>query len=266
MRLFVFDIDNTLLPRGEKNIPYEVIKAINKTIQNGDAVCFASGRPFLGIKQYLDKLIDGSKYAIVANGAALIDNNGNVLYEKTLKIDDLIYFRKKYKEHLCISVYGYDNNNGLLVFSKDKWVKHEIDVNKITHTYLVADNQLSKMDFDVYKIMIATDEDISHKILLSSKEKELFSASRSTSNYFEILSKGASKVEMVDKLVDILQVKTDSVYTFRDNENDVGMLKKYYGVAMGNAIDNCKQVSKMVTKDVKECGVVSAIEKIEQFQ
>ncbi len=44
------------------------------------------------------------------------------------------------------------------------------------------------------------------------------------------------------------------------------MLKKYYGVAMGNAIDNCKQVSKMVTKDVKECGVVSAIEKIEQFQ
>lgn len=41
--------------------------------------------------------------------------------------------------------------------------------------------------------------------------------------------------------------------------NDEGMIKKFDGTAMGNALDDIKKVAKRVTKSVDEDGVAYAL-------
>jgi len=65
----VFDVDATLI---DENfiLKDSTIEAINERLKMGDVVAIASGRPFLGITQYLDRFCEGKKYVIASNGAA----------------------------------------------------------------------------------------------------------------------------------------------------------------------------------------------------
>src|SRR5574344_448768 len=261
-KLFVFDIDDTLLPRGLFDIPKKSVNAINQLLKKGYCVCLASGRPFNGIKQYLDAFSDGCKYAIVANGAALFDYDGNLLYEKYMTPKDVYYLYNKYTKIPGVTVYGYDDKNGLMIFNHDKWIDHEIEVNKIDSIFDFSKKDYSNEKIKIYKTMIASEADVSKNIHLSKEELLRFRPTRSTVNYYEVLLDGASKESMIDYLVRTLNLDEKNVYTFGDNNNDIGMLKKYCGVALGNAIPDCKKVAKYVTTDVKDCGVAYALHDI----
>ena len=89
MKLFVFDVDGTLVGISQR-LRKKTIEALNSILDNGDAIAIASGRNFSGIKKYLEKLHDGKKFLIVANGAALYDYEGNNIY--SLCVDDKVLF------------------------------------------------------------------------------------------------------------------------------------------------------------------------------
>ena len=59
MKLFVFDVDGTLINDDEPTP--ELIAAVNERLQKGDAIAIASGRPYTGIKPYLNYFQDGKK-------------------------------------------------------------------------------------------------------------------------------------------------------------------------------------------------------------
>ena len=87
MRLYVFDVDGTLVGR-DLELKEDVINLLNKVLDNGDVIAIASGRPYIGILQYFNLLHDGKKYCICANGAEVRDINGKVLFQDTLKLKD----------------------------------------------------------------------------------------------------------------------------------------------------------------------------------
>ena len=58
-RLFAFDVDDTLIPRGETSIPSKEIDAINIRLDLGDALALASGRPFASLARYLASFTSG---------------------------------------------------------------------------------------------------------------------------------------------------------------------------------------------------------------
>ena len=70
IKLIATDIDQTLV--GNANyMPESAIKAIQEALSAGIKVVLASGRPLVGMQEYLDKLgINGAdQYAITHNGA-----------------------------------------------------------------------------------------------------------------------------------------------------------------------------------------------------
>ena len=80
MKLFAFDVDGTLIDYNQ-NILSSTIDSVNTILEKGDYMVIASGRPFPGVKKYLDYFKNGKKYAICSNGALVCDYLGNKLYE-----------------------------------------------------------------------------------------------------------------------------------------------------------------------------------------
>ncbi|MFA6755442.1 MAG: Cof-type HAD-IIB family hydrolase [Bacilli bacterium] len=261
-KLFVFDIDDTILPRGDKHIPLSTVKSINELLKNGNAICLASGRPYTGIKQYLDEFCNGEKYAIVANGAGLYTYDGKLISEKFMTPKEVYYLYDHYGHLPTTSVYAYDNASGMITFTDDKWTRHEFDVNKIQNHIEFDKKDYRNSNIKIYKTMIASESEISRNIALTKEEFKKFHPTRSTVNFYEILIKGASKLERIEDLVKYLNINENDVYTFGDNNNDSEMIEHYNGTALGNAIDECKKVAKHVTIDVKDDGVTYALKNI----
>jgi Cof subfamily protein (haloacid dehalogenase superfamily) len=261
MKLLVFDIDNTILVRGDEHLTKEVANTISACLNKGYAVCFASGRPFTGVKKYLDEVGKGLKFAITANGAALYKEDGTLIKEVYMTPSECYKLHDEYQNSHC-SVYAYDDYGGLITFSDDHWTKYELEVNNFNKHYEFDKEDYRNSNVKIYKVMIADDEEYSKNFSLTKEELKIYNPSRSTVNYYEVLRYGAGKVERILDLVNYLKIKEDDVYTFGDNNNDTPMLARFTGIALGNALDECKRVAKYITKDVKEDGVAYAIKEM----
>ena len=260
MKLLVFDVDGTLIPNENDLLDDETIKILNKRLEDGDIIAIASGRPYLGIKKYLDQLTNGKKFIIGANGAVVYDYDGNILHFKGLKIKDYNIFYKKYHKLLedrgC-SVYCYTMNK-VGYYKLSKVIETESSFNG--DLGLVNFNELKFDDDDnILKIMIAGEiekiEDIDF-----SYEKDLYHYVDSNDYYHEFVNKKTDKAEGVNFLINYLNINRNDCYCFGDGMNDYEMIKRFNGIAMSNAREEVKSVSKFITLSVNEHGVNYALQ------
>ncbi len=262
MRLFVSDIDGTLIPRGTFELSQVDIDSINKILKNGDAFVIASGRPYCSIKGIMDNFInEGHRYLIGANGAASYQLDGTPINENTLSLDDLYYFLNKFKGTEVI-VYGYDTKSGLIVFEESMCTEIEMKLCSIKREdihFLPKDKKPEGLEIPLLKVILGAPEEISAKLSFSEKEKASYTINRSDRCYLEVLKKGSDKGYQVEKLRKYLNVKIEDVYCFGDAENDLTMIRDNHGVAMGNATDDVKEVAEYVTTSVDEHGVANAL-------
>lgn len=112
MELFVFDIDGTLVANfGE--MTDEVVSSLNKLLERGDMVVFASGRCQSGVKRYMDCLIPSkNKFVLACNGAVTYDSEGNLISRTGLTYADFLYITKKYSCGIGVPYFYRDNMLG----------------------------------------------------------------------------------------------------------------------------------------------------------
>ncbi len=260
MKLFVFDVDGTLVGR-DQILKEETIILLNRILRNGDAIAIASGRPFTGIKKYFNFLEDGHKFCICANGAEVRDIDGNVLFSETIELGDYYKFIDNHKnifnhEHTNIYVYL---SEGIGYLKLDKFIESESYYNG---NYKMIN--LTGRDFDlnypILKFMIATTKEFSLECekYITKEEKTNFKVLRTSSIFIEFINKNTDKSEGVAFLKEYLSLNYEDIYTFGDSGNDVEMIKEYNGIAMGNATKECKDVAKFITKNVDDGGVIYA--------
>ncbi len=86
---------------------------------------------------------------------------------------------------------------------------------------------------------------------------------RSRPTYLEIAPKTVSKATALQLLMkERFNTDLSQVMAFGDNYNDVDMIRNAgFGIAVGNAIQEVKDVAKEITLPSKEDGVAIAIEK-----
>lgn len=84
-----------------------------------------------------------------------------------------------------------------------------------------------------------------------------------SSTVMQIMPLGASKENAVAKLCRSWGLDTDSVIVFGDDYNDVGMFRSFgYAVAMGNAINELKELAHETTAANDEDGVAAVLERL----
>lgn len=262
MRLFVFDIDGTLLPRGKMNISPIDIESISKLLKNGDAVVIASGRPYCSIRHLIDLFVDSpNKYLIGANGAASYNMDGSFINQNGLTLSDLYHFYNEYKDTEVIT-YGYDTKSGLVIYEESPCTKIETllcGIPKERFTFVSKEGKPADLEIPLLKVILGAAPEVSKNIKFTKEELETYTINRSDPCYIEVLHKGSDKGFQVENLRKHLGIKKEDVYCFGDAGNDLTMIRDNHGIAMGNASPDVKEVAEFVTTPCDEQGVTYAL-------
>lgn len=263
MRLFVFDVDQTILPLGLTELPDKEIEALNALLKQGDAVAIASGRNFMGIKQYLDVLASGKKFAISSNGSGVFSYEGDVLASESLPLETLFHFHDELGNDKELVIYAYTSDDGIIHYGRHNFIDWEYNVNHMKNNWDLLKGERPEGEPKLFKVMVAAEtEEASKRVVFSKEDKEKYSIVRSDPHYLEVMPKGIDKSTGVDNLRKVLGIDKEDVYCFGDADNDLGMIASFNGIAMGNATEACKKAARFVTVDCKNDGVYHALKSI----
>lgn len=246
-----FDIDGTLWDQ-KMQVPKSAGAAIQKLRENGSYAFLCSGRSRAAIQAR--ELLEGIGFdGILAGCGTYIEFEGNMIYEKTLSQEELVYLFSVFgkakspvvlegKKYLYAD-FGQFLENPYIMLLKEALgdgfqplEKHagRYDASKLT-AYVAQEGSGAAL----------TEE-------LSEKYELLFH----TAEIIELLPKGFSKASGIRRICDYLKIAREDTYAFGDSVNDVEMLRHVgCGIAMGNASEAAKEAADYVTADLHDDGI-----------
>lgn len=267
------DIDGTLL--GKKHTYSEKTKNIIKEcVESGVHVVLTTGRLYNNAAYYGKQL--GLKAPIIAtNGAVISNEKGEIIktspipYDKAIEISKILFKYKvafqmyTIKDIYCDSILCYLGSKHIMT---RQIIPTRYDINyKITGTFKrmeKAIKETSKEDGVSKFIALSINTEKIKKLKEELKKVKDIEVYGSGSRSVEINYAGVSKGNAIEFLADINNIPRERVMCIGDNENDISMLKYAgLGVAMGNAIEELKEVADYITDTNIEDGVAKALEK-----
>ncbi|VFP79532.1 sugar-phosphatase [Candidatus Erwinia haradaeae] len=263
IRLIAIDMDGTLLNQRNEVTP-RVQKAIKKASNIGIKVILATGRPFIGVKCYLEDLSlkKDDQFCITHNGA-LIQNamNGECLSEVLLSFDDYLYFEKLARD-LMVHFQAFTKTE-MFTSNQDisEYTVHEAWMTGIPLRYRCVNDMDCQLHFP--KVMMLDPPELLDQAIsrIPYSVLQRYSIMKSSPYYLEILNKQANKGTGVKFIAEKLGIKRDEVMAIGDQENDLAMLEyASISIAMGNSIESVKKIAQFITKTNEEDGVALAIE------
>ena len=239
-----FDVDGTLTNDNPGGIiTQNTLDTLQKLKDNGHFVAIASGRAqYLALEAAKISGIDN----LVTDGGNGITLNGKLKYIKPLD-------RQKALEIIDEAlVQGYPvnvaiDNSPRLYSSNTKQPQNQM------HHLILDENFDYHQAKDIYKIFITIKEDEEQKL---SKLKTL-----GYMRYFEdgIIIEPDDKYQGIVEMVKLIEGDLKDIVVFGDGHNDYTMFKQApISIAMGNAIEELKEIAAFVTKDNQHDGITYA--------
>ena len=227
-------------------------------------VVIATGRPNELIKPYL-KVLDINYDVITCNGTVIgHPSKDKMLYEDIvpkIEVRKILEMCIKYNHQFLIytrkSIVTRSNDWSLFIKEKDISADNEFNAN----IDIIENIEDIIRKFDVNKILIIERNDekyneLSKRVLKFDKVEH----TQSSKSYLDIGPLNNSKGNAVKLLCKDFGIKLDEVIAFGDQMNDISMISIVgFGVAMGNAKDEVKEVARFVTLTNDENGVAYAI-------
>lgn len=258
IKIAIFDIDDTLIPRGTQNIVPSALESI-KTLQAlGIEVLIATGRASYFIQDPIFTEVKPN-YLITINGACVFDQDQSIVYRVPMDRDE------------CNNLLDYARQNNLAFATKmidDMSVFSGLDI--FLRDYLkgspkgyILKDRSSQENFGPTDelpmgIFMMGDEGV----ITNSKHlapQGLYA--KAYDDAYDVYSKHAGKIKGIEYVLDQLDASWDEVIAFGDAANDMDMLKhSAIGVAMGNAPDIVKNNADYVTDDINNDGIRNALQ------
>lgn len=257
IKILVFDIDGTLVPRGSTKIEQSAKDAINKCRKNGLKVLVATGRCYYFVQ---DDVIEhfNSDYYVTINGQCLINKNKEITKKYTIKEE----YMDKLTE-LCIKhdvAIGYKFDEAIVTYN-DYYNYVQTYVGGIEYPEILFDGSATK-DYHLTHglpmgAFLIADEDQLDKVQNAMPELDWV---RAYARARETFSKNINKASTIEHVLEDLGLTWDNVMAFGDADNDMEMIAKAkIGVAMGNGSDKVKANADYVTTDCDDNGVYNAL-------
>lgn len=267
------DLDGTLL-LPDKTIDPINIEAIKKAKEKGISIVIASGREKGGISFVVDglELEEGPNYVAGVNGGVIYD-----FKNKEYSVDTV--FDQKDAD----KVFGLAHDMGFEAIALCGHVMYSYAPTRVRFLKKIAnfalgkanDYGLSKPEWGFYFIndpKTHIQQDINKFILIQTKgffkkhrskiEEELsaYDVLSVGPRWYEIMPKGVNKGNAIKKIAKKEGIELDEILAFGDAENDISMLECVkYGYAMGNAMDNVKEIAYDVCDTNTNQGIAKTI-------
>lgn len=254
--LIALDLDGTLL-KDDKTISSHTKEVLRKARDEGHIVMIATGRPYRSSEMYYKEL-DLDTPIVNFNGAFMHHprNPGFGFYHEPLDIKvakDIVEACQSFHFHNIIAeviddVYFHYHDEKLL------------DIFSMGNPNVTTGNLQKFLKESPTSMLIHTEEDQLKEIRnhLSAVHAEMIDHRSWAAPWhvIEIIKAGLHKAVGVKKAADYFGIPQQRVIAFGDEDNDLEMLEfAGYGVAMGNAIDQVKNIANEVTLTNEEDGI-----------
>ena len=268
IKLVAIDMDGTLL--NSKKELLEETKQYFKDFHKKETetlLVLCTGRPETGIRPYLKDLgyLEENHYIISQNGANIYESQtGKRVMDAFVNSTAIQKWIELGKRH-GISVMGAGVDY-YYSFDEDPTEWMEFDV-KLVSGKLKRIPTKESLNTDFYKILLMGDEEQLNEFetFIPEEWKDEFYVVRSQKYLVEVLTKGVNKAFGLEKLAQKLNIQPSEIAAIGDAANDIEMLE-YAGlaIAMGNASEEVKSISDIVTDTNENNGVIKAIDNLIQ--
>lgn len=263
-KLVAIDMDGTLL-NSHNEISERTKNAIENARKQGIHIVIATGR-ILKSALYYSEVLGLRNPLIACNGAIIVDESQNTIYEKHIESQNVIEIINLAKsEDIYFHFYDrskfYSNKRveEVLKFYNEGSKTMDIELNIFKDTKEI----MNMKDLNVYKfIFIDNNKGKLNNFRQKLSKIENLNISSSWINNVEAMGQNVSKGQALRELCKILKVKPEEVVAIGDSENDLSMLHfSGLGVAMGNGDRIVKEKSDYITDSNNDDGVAKVIEK-----
>ena len=268
IKVIAIDMDGTLL-NSKKELLEETKQYFKEFHTKGTEtlLVLCTGRPETGIRPYLKDLdyLEENHYIISQNGANIYESQtGKRVMDAFVDSKAIQKWIELGKTH-GISVMGAGVDY-YYSFDEDPTEWMEFDV-KIVSGKLKRITTEESLSTDFYKLLLLGDEEQLNEFetIIPQEWRNEFYVVRSQKYLVEVLKKGVNKAYGLEKLAKELNIQPSEIAAIGDAANDIEMLK-YAGlaIAMGNASEEVKAISDIVTDTNENNGVIKAIDQIIQ--
>lgn len=275
-KLIFFDIDGTLALPGEQ-FSQATKEALLDLKKNGHLIFINTGRTSKDIPKYLNVIpFDGNSFS--AGGR--IELNNEILSHSTLSHEDVLYIKSLLDEleldYTLEGVYhNYSNRRSDIDFLLPKnkeGLNPELLRNIQENAGLSKPHPIEEFtDEPIYKINFrapkSLDKEISElKKILEEKFRVDFFINMFSDYEFiggEITDYSINKGKAIEILAEKLDVPIEDTIAFGDSMNDYDMLKTAgTGIAMGNSVDELKEIADIVCDTCRNDGVTKALKEL----
>ena len=266
IKLIAIDMDGTLL-NSKKELLEETKQYFKEFHTKGTEtlLVLCTGRPETGIRPYLKDLgyLEENHYIISQNGANIYESQtGNRIMDAFVDSVEIQKWIELGKKH-GVSVMGAGVDY-YYSFDEDPTEWMEFDV-KIVNGSLKRITKEESLSTDFYKLLLLGDEEQLNEFetIIPQESRDEFYVVRSQKYLVEVLKKGVNKAFGLEKLAAALNIDPCEIAAIGDAANDIEMLE-YAGlaIAMGNASEEVKAISDIVTDTNENNGVIKAIDKL----
>ena len=268
IKLVAIDMDGTLL--NSKKELLEETKQYFKDFHKKETdtlLVLCTGRPESGIRPYLKDLgyLEENHYIISQNGANIYESRtGKRVMDAFLDSAAIQKWIELGKKH-GISVMGAGVDY-YYCFDQEPTEWMEFDV-KLVSGKLKRIPTKESLNIDFYKILLMGDEEQLNEFetFIPEEWRDEFYVVRSQKYLVEVLTKGVNKAFGLEKLAQKLNIQPSEIAAVGDAANDIEMLE-YAGlaIAMGNASEEVKSISDILTDTNENNGVIKAIDNLIQ--
>ena len=258
-KLIAIDLDGTLLA-DDLTVSPATVKAIQQAVEMGTVVTIATGRMFSSAQQFAKQL--GINVPLITYQGALIMDVGEkeTIYARPITPDiarKLVEISTEKNLHLQVYqddiLYGAVENEKLIDYAAGVKVPYTVEPDLLK----LAEKGFTKALF------IENPETIDG---LQEELKALFGnrahIAKSKPHFLEVTHPEANKGLALLHLAETLGIKKSEIIGIGDNHNDKELIETAgLGVAMGNAVQEMKDIADYVSLTNNEDGVKHVIEK-----
>lgn len=257
IKLILCDLDGTILD-SSKQVPTGFDHVFQQLQKKGIALGMATGRPYANIKLKFKEAAD--QMSCVAENGGCVTYQGKLIHSEHIekKLCDSVVHKCRILKNcgavLCALNATYIENRE----------EHMIAACQEYYPNLIIVDDLLAVEDEIVKISVRDfiDSKIHTGPAFANFDVRLDSAS-SDKHWLDIMNKGVSKSKGMDILCARMGITADQVMAFGDEMNDYELLSKVtYSYAMGNAVDQIKNVCRYVCESNDNDGVMKTIKSV----
>ena len=252
-RLLLFDLDGTLL-RNDKTISERTLCVLEKCRNKGLMIGVSTSRSEQNSLEFLSQLLPD---ILISSGGASVKQNGEYIYKAEFSAEETNHMISTARE-IC----GVDCEITIDTLTNHYW-NYKIDPRKQDQSwgdsiYTDFDNfnqKALKMCVEIF------DGNTADKLRDTLADCDCIRFSDGF--WYKFTKKGVTKEKAIMEICSACDITPENIMAFGDDFADIGMLKLCgMGIAMGNAIQEVKDIADMVIGTNDNEGIADFLSKV----